>query len=172
MIYAGTKISKSCYAGLTIRTLEDLISAATFNKAVYHYNWGLRPARVLCMMQLQSVYNELKKDNIYKVINVAKIIKELKKSDRPIPYLFRAKARQKWVEEKQAHIWIIPIHPLIPEEYHNKRIMDERFEWEALPSMVPESIMRMEIMTQLQDRYGSVNEFNIECHSLISEITR
>lgn len=68
MMNEENKISKNCYKGSQITCLDEVILCAKNKLSIYHHCWGLKPASVICNMQLKIVYDAIQKGLIYRVI--------------------------------------------------------------------------------------------------------
>lgn len=80
------QISKNCYRGTLITTVEELYKLANENKSVYiEYSChGRKPAKVVIMMQCLWVLKIIEEGKIYTVINtkIKKPIKGKENEDR------------------------------------------------------------------------------------------
>lgn len=61
------KISKNCYKGSQITCLEEILWCAKNRLSVYHHCWGVKPASVICNMQLKTVDDVIKKGLLFRV---------------------------------------------------------------------------------------------------------
>ena len=61
------KISKNCYKGTQITCLDEVILCAKNKLSIYHHCWGLKPASVICNMQLKVVNDVIKKGLLFRV---------------------------------------------------------------------------------------------------------
>lgn len=68
MVSEGDKISKNCYKGSQITCINEILWCAKHKLSVYHHCWGLRPASVICNMQLKIVNDSIEKGLLYRVI--------------------------------------------------------------------------------------------------------
>lgn len=75
----GKQISKNCYVGVKIQSLEEINVAALYNKSLYHCWWKIKPAKVFMMMQAQTLQDAINDGVLYHVINTNPKIK--KKND-------------------------------------------------------------------------------------------
>ena len=62
------KISKNCYKGTQITCLDEVLWCAKNRLSLYNYCWGIKPASVICNMQLKVVHDVIKKGLLYRVI--------------------------------------------------------------------------------------------------------
>ena len=62
------KISKNYYKGAQVTCLEEVLWCAKNKLSLYNSCWGVKPASVICNMQLKIVYNAIKKGLLYRVI--------------------------------------------------------------------------------------------------------
>ncbi len=63
------QISKNCYKGFLILSVIELIDLANTQKSVYHSNWGIKPAAFVMSMSTRLVYEALRRERLYSVIN-------------------------------------------------------------------------------------------------------
>lgn len=66
----NTQISKNCYLGLRVQSLQEINVAALYGRSLYHTLWKIKPAKVLMMMQAQSLQNAINGGILYYVINL------------------------------------------------------------------------------------------------------
>lgn len=62
------KISKNCYKGTQITCLDEVLWCAKNRLSLYNRCWGIKPASVICNMQLKIVNDVIKKGLLYRVI--------------------------------------------------------------------------------------------------------
>ena len=62
------KISKNCYKSSQITCLDEVLWCAKNKLSLYNHCWGIKPASVICNMQLKVVNDVIKKGLLYKVI--------------------------------------------------------------------------------------------------------
>ena len=67
MINEENKISKNCYKGAQVTSLEEVLWCAKNRLSLYHHCWGVKPASVICNMQLKIVDDAIKKGLLFRV---------------------------------------------------------------------------------------------------------
>ena len=68
MMNEKDKISKNCYKSSQITCLDEVLWCAKNKLSLYNHCWGIKPASVICNMQLKVVNDVIKKGLLYKVI--------------------------------------------------------------------------------------------------------
>ena len=61
------KISKKCYKGAQVTCLDEDIWCAKNRLSLYNRCWGIKPASVICNMQLNVVNDVIKKGLLFRV---------------------------------------------------------------------------------------------------------
>ena len=61
------KISKNCYKGTQVTCLEEVLWCAKNRLSLYNPCWGVKPASVICNMQLKVVNDVIKKGLLFRV---------------------------------------------------------------------------------------------------------
>ena len=67
MISEENKISKNCYKGSQVTCLEEVLWCAKNRLSLYNHCWGVKPASVICNMQLKVVNYAIKKGLLFRV---------------------------------------------------------------------------------------------------------
>lgn len=67
MINEENKISKNCYKGAQVTCLEEVLWCAKNRLSLYNHCWGVKPASVICNMQLKIVDDAIKKGLLFRV---------------------------------------------------------------------------------------------------------
>ncbi len=63
------KISKNCYKSTPVLSVENLALLAGLKEAVYHENWGIKPAIVIMNMPAFIIFKAIKGERLYTIIN-------------------------------------------------------------------------------------------------------
>ena len=61
------KISKNCYKGAQVTCLYEVMWCAKNKLSLYNRCWGIKPASVICNMQLKVVNDVIKKGLLFRV---------------------------------------------------------------------------------------------------------
>ncbi len=62
------RISKNYIKGALVTSIAELIDLANQGKAVYHFNWKIKPAAFIISMQIRIIDNNIKKGYFFNII--------------------------------------------------------------------------------------------------------